>query len=371
MSPAEENKSSAPAQRGRQRVRLELSEEAERYVRTDAPLEARMMAAGGALPLPPVELATVLFVLANDPETEIKERAQASLIGLPDNVCEAALSGAAHPSMLSYCAHLYRESAPRSERIALNPKSDDNTIAFLATLPFKRVVEIVSNNQERMLRCPEIVEALGNNPLTGRAVIDRILSFLGLERPEGEVLDEQELPPLDPVDDEEASAVLRAVLGSDVSTFARELIDDDAELDEEQAGSIWTLVQNMSVFDKIKLARLGNKEARSLLVRDPNKLVASAAVRSPKCSDLEVVAFAKSRNVTDEVLRIIASSREWTRIYQVKLALAGNPKTPQPAAVKFLHYLQDKDLKNMMKSKEVPSVIATQSRRILQKKGKI
>ncbi len=330
-----------------------------------------MMAAGGGLPLPPVELATVLFVLSHDGETDVKERARASLEALPDNVIEPALSSPAHPSMLSFCAHLFRESAPRLERIALNPAADDVTIAFLATLPFKRVVEIVSNNQERMLRCPDIVDALGNNPLTGRAVIDRILSFLGLERPEGEVLDEQELPPLEPVDDAEASAVLQAVLGSDVSSFARELIDDDAELDDEQAGSIWALVQSMSVFDKIKLARLGNKEARGLLVRDPNKLVASAAVRSPKVTDLEVVAFAKSRNVSDEVLRIISSSREWTRNYQVKLALAGNPKTPQPAAVKFLNYLQDKDLKNLVKSKEVPSVISTQSRRILQKKGKM
>ena len=355
----------------RQQVRLELSPEAERYVRANAPVDVRMMAAGGALPLPPAELATVLFVLAHDSEAEVKERAQASLLALPDNICEAALSGPAHPSMLSYCAHLFRESAPRLERIALNASADDATIAFLATLPFKRVVEIVSNNQERMLRCPDIVDALGNNPLTGRAVIDRILSFLGLERPEGEVLDEQELPPLDPVNDEEASAVLRAVLGSDVSSFARVLIDDDAELDDAQASSVWAMVQNMSVFDKIKLARLGNKEARGLLVRDPNKLVASAAVRSPKVTDLEVIAFAKSRNVTDEVLRIIAASREWTRNYQVKLALSGNPKTPQPAAVKFLNYLQDKDLKNLMKSKEVSSVISTQCRRILQKKGKI
>ena len=52
-------------------------------------------------------------------------------------------------------------------------------------------------------------------------------------------------------------------------------------------------------------------------------------------------------------------------------ALAENPKTPQPAAVKFLHYLQDKDLKNMMKSREVSSVVSTQARRILQKKGKL
>jgi len=353
-----------------QKIRLELSAEAERYVRRDAPLDVRRLAAAGALPLPPTELVTVLFVLAHDEDSGVKERAQQSLEKLPESVCHAALEGPAHASVLSYCAHLFRDRANALERIALNAGADDATIAFLATLPHKRIVDIVSNNQERMLRCPEIVEGLGKNPLTGRAVIDRILSFLGMESGPGEDADD-ELPPPEPVTDAEANAVLQAVLGEDVSKFARELIDDDAELSEERAGSLHATLQNMSVFDKIKLARLGNKEARSLLVRDANKLVAGAAVRSPKVRDLEVVGFAKARNVSDEVLRIIAGNRDWTRNYQVKLALVGNPKTPQPAAVKFLNYLQDRDLKGLMKSKEVSSVIASQARRILQKKGKI
>ncbi len=331
------------------------------------------MAAGGALPLPPVELVTVLFVLAHDHDAGVKDRARQSLERLPDGVCHAALAGRAHASVLSYCAQLFRDNAAHLERIALNPAADDATIAFLATLPIKRVVDIVSNNQERMLRCPEIVEGLGKNPLTGRSVIDRILSFLGLELHASEAAEEEDddLPPPEPVTDEQASAVLEAVLGEDVSKFARELIDDDAEVSEEQAGSLHAALQNMSVFDKIKLARLGNKEARGLLIRDPNKLVAGAAVRSPKVTDLEIVGFAKARNVSEEVLRIVAGSREWTRNYQVKLALAGNPKTPQPAAMKFLNYLQDRDLRSLMKSKEISSVIANQARRILQKKGKL
>lgn len=354
-----------------QKIRLELSAEAERYVRREAPLDVRRLAAGGALPLPPTELITVLFVLAHDEDSSVKERAQQSLEKLPESVCHAALEGPAHASVLSYCGHLFRDRVDALERIALNAGADDATIAFLATLPHKRIVDIVSNNQERMLRCPDIVEGLGNNPLTGRAVIDRILSFLGMEGVQDGEDDEDDLPPPEPVTDEEANAVLQAVLGEDVSKFARDLIDDDAELSDERAGSLHAALQNMSVFDKIKLARLGNKEARSLLVRDSNKLVAGAAVRSPKVTDLEVVGFAKARNISDEVLRIVAGNRDWTRSYQVKLALAGNPKTPKPAAVKFLNYLQDRDLKVLMKSKEVSSVIANQARRILQKKGKI
>ena len=73
----------------------------------------------------------------------------------------------------------------------------------------------------------------------------------------------------------------------------------------------------------------------------------------------------------NDVLRIIANNREWMRSYQVKLSLATNPKCPQGTAIKYLNYLQDRDLKNVMKSKDVPSAVASHARRILTKKGKI
>ena len=127
----------------------------------------------------------------------------------------------------------------------------------------------------------------------------------------------------------------------------------------------------MTVFQKIKLGRMGNKEARSLLVRDRNKVVAVAAVTSPKITENELLSIAQSRNVCDEVIRQVANSRDATRHYMVKLALAQNPRTPQATAMQFANYLQDKDLRNLMKSKDVPSAISTHARRILMKKGKV
>jgi hypothetical protein len=357
----------------RRKIRLELSPEAARYVKRDAPVEARQLAAGGALPLPPVDLVTVLFVLTQDPDATVKERAAASLGRLPDTVMRAALEGELHPGVLAWCAESFRDRADRLEAIALNAATDDSTIAFLASLPHKRLVDIISNNQERMLRCPDIVDALGTNPLTGRSVIDRILSFLGLQGGQHETPDEPDedfAGPTVPDTDEEAKAALAALLGDDVSGFARELIEEGVVTDEDQHKSLHALVQTMSVFEKVKLARVGNQEARALLVRDSNKLVASAAVRSPKINDNEIVAFAKARNVCDEVLRIIARNPDWTRSYQVKLALAGNPKCPQQVATKLLNYLQDRDLRGIMKSRDVPAVVATHARRILQRKEK-
>jgi len=350
------------------KIRLELSPRAEKYVRRDAPRDVRLMAARGALPLPPVELATVLFALVHDDDAEVKSTARDSLEGLPEGVMGSVLTGPAHPAVLDHLAHAFAEQEDRLEKIALNPATGDATYAFLAGRPFKKLVEIVSNNQQRLLRHTPIVDALGDNPLTGRATIERILSFLGVA-PESEDDD----APVDPdeVGEEEARAALEAVLGSG---FSSKLLDENGEIDPselEQGGSLYSLIQNLSVFQKIKLGRMGNKEARGLLVRDRNKIVAMAAITSPKITENELITFAQARNVSDEVIRVISNNREITRNYQVKLALATNPKTPQATAMKFVNYLQDKDLRQLMKSKDVPSVVSTHARRILTKKGKI
>jgi hypothetical protein len=174
------------------------------------------------------------------------------------------------------------------------------------------------------------------------------------------------------VSDEDAEAALRAVLGDELGHHARELLeesDEDPLIDENS--NIYGLIQSMTVMQKIKLARMGNKEARSLLLRDRNKIVAIAAITSPKVTVQEVGTIAKARNVSDEVLRVISRNREWTRDYQVKLALATNPKCARPEAMKFVNYLQDRDLRGLMRSKDVPTAISTHARRILMKKGKI
>jgi hypothetical protein len=360
-----------PEQTEPQKIRLTLSPQAERYARRDAPREARLMAARGALPLPPLELATVLFVLHHDPDPEIKSTARESLESLPDSVCDTVLSGPAHPALLSHLAHAFKDDAGRLERIALNPAADDATLAFLASAPFVQIVEIISHNEERMLRAPEIVDALGANRLTGRSVIDRILSFLEVERDAGDADDGATTP--EAISDAKAEAALRAVLGEEMAAFARQLVEEsDGEADQDNRDlSLYSVIQNMTVFQKIRLGRMGNKEARGLLVRDRNKIVAIASITSPRITDNEVVSISQSRNVCEDVLRMISMSREWTRNYQVKLGLATNPKCPLPAAVKFVNYLQDKDLRQIMRSKDVPSAVATHARRILMKKGRL
>ncbi len=125
----------------------------------------------------------------------------------------------------------------------------------------------------------------------------------------------------------------------------------------------------MGVAEKVKLAFLGNREARDILVRDPNKMVALAAVRSPKIQESEIDAISKSKHVCDDVLRQIATTKEWAKLYHIKLNLANNSKTPVPLVMQFLPHLRELDLRKLAKSKNISQVVATQARRIAETKS--
>ena len=50
----------------------------------------------------------------------------------------------------------------------------------------------------------------------------------------------------------------------------------------------------------------GDREARSILIRDSNELCATAVINNPRITDQEVENIAAMRTVADEVLRLIA-----------------------------------------------------------------
>jgi hypothetical protein len=141
------------------------------------------------------------------------------------------------------------------------------------------------------------------------------------------------------------------------------------ELSEGEYESLYHRILEMGVAEKIKLAFLGSKEARDILVRDPNKLVAVAVVKSPKIQESEIESISKSKHVAEDVLRQIAGTKEWVKSYNIKLNLTSNPKTPLPIAMKFLAHLRELDLRRLAKSKNVSSVLATQARRLAEAKS--
>ena len=110
---------------------------------------------------------------------------------------------------------------------------------------------------------------------------------------------------------------------------------------------------------------LGDEAARAMLIRDTRRMVYLSVMKSPRLTDKEISGYAKSRNINEEVIRMIASDRDWTKNYNVKLSLVSNPKCPPNTAVNFLRVLTTKDIKNISGSRDVPGYIARQAKQIL------
>ena len=154
--------------------------------------------------------------------------------------------------------------------------------------------------------------------------------------------------------------------------FTFDLTKDHSGANAEEKGdirvSIEHQIKDMSVGQKIKLAYLGNKECRSHLIRDRNRIVAGAVVKSGRLTDQEVANYAGNKNLDSDVIREIASNREWIRKYPVKVALVNNPKTPVSQTVSLVSQLQKKDLMMLTRNRNVPSVVNEAASRLFRTK---
>ena len=108
----------------------------------------------------------------------------------------------------------------------------------------------------------------------------------------------------------------------------------------------------------------GDREARSILIRDSNKVVAMAVLHNPRVTDQEVESIAAMRTVSGEVLREVSMNRAWTRSYPIILALARNPRTPIPNAMNILPRIHTKDLKNISQNRNVSEAVRRQAFRL-------
>jgi hypothetical protein len=119
----------------------------------------------------------------------------------------------------------------------------------------------------------------------------------------------------------------------------------------------------MNVPQKMSRATKGTREERAILIRDPNKLIAVTVLSSPKLTDAEVESIAKMSSVSDEILRIISTNRNWMKNYVVVSALARNPKTPLPVSMNLLNRLSEKDLRTLSTNRNVSEVLRTTARK--------
>jgi hypothetical protein len=116
-------------------------------------------------------------------------------------------------------------------------------------------------------------------------------------------------------------------------------------------------INKLDVKGRIQLALKGNKEERSILIRDGTKVVALAVLEAPKLSDGEVEKFALQKNVLEAVLRQIPLKRRFMKNYIVVRNLVSNPRTPLDLSLGMMKHLLTQDLKNVSANKEVSETV--------------
>ena len=125
----------------------------------------------------------------------------------------------------------------------------------------------------------------------------------------------------------------------------------------------------LKLYEKVRLATLGNANCRQVLLRDPNRMVALAAVRSPQITDGEIVKAAGNRALSEDVIRYIANRKELIKLYGVRLALVGNPKCGLAVALRLLPTLNAEDIKQLARSKNVPGALALAAKKLAATRG--
>jgi hypothetical protein len=343
-----------------------------------------MAAAKGLLPLPPRELLLVLMAALHDAAPEVAQAAAHTLQTLPDKLLLSALGH--HPKELPAAlwtplAHVVAQRPDVLQAVATHQEAPDAVVADIARSAPADLVEMLANNQERCLRSQALVEALCHNAALGRASLDRVFDFLvrsGIfyaELPQSA----EALARLTPT--EVTAAAQKVVLPSSVAALLVEAPQADgappggasASLGLEAGAAdqpaarvpMLKLIGSLNAAQKVALAMKGNKEARSVLIRESNRLIATAVIKNPRITEQEVIGAAKSRSINDEVLRIICASREMTRSYAVRLALVQNPKTPVTVAVRLMPGLRQVDLRGLAKSKGVSAGVCKHAEKLL------
>jgi hypothetical protein len=149
----------------------------------------------------------------------------------------------------------------------------------------------------------------------------------------------------------------------DASAGAPEVPADGDE--EADAGQV---LASLPILQRMKLAMKGTKGQRAQLIRDSNKLVAAAVLSSPKLTESEVEAFAKMANVSEDVLRTIATNRSWVKNYGVIAGLTRNPKTPPGISMQMVQRLNERDLKMLAIDRNVPEAVRLAARKFTRPK---
>jgi len=298
-----------------------------------APRERKLAVCSGGAHLSPADRAEILTVLANDPDEVVGTRAQDVLLSQSAESFVLAIQREhALPSLFKYAAQNLVDKPGIAEALLKNR----NCPAALLT----QAVPHLSAVQAQSLA--EDLERVSESPALASA----------LERSSA----------LSP----EQKNILRDLHGPETAQDEAALADAAAiaEPDPVRRVTLLQKVAKMNVAQRVQFAVKGGSEARRTLIRDSNKVVQRAVLQSPKLTDQEVEAFAAMSSLTDEILRLIATNRNFRKNYTVVRNLLNNAKTPLDVSLHLLPTANAIDLKKLTTNKNVPETLRTTAQKL-------
>ncbi len=337
-------------------------------------LEVVATIAAGFLPLPQDELIAVLAYLAAHGEESVQQTARTSLGEVPARSLAAFASNENAPPEHLEMLLRATDDPPVLESLTRNRAVSDFAVEELARRADPEIQEVIAINHARLLRSPQILDALEANPALTPDVRRRILEtreefFAKKARQQQEAPRTQEL-----FDDDEAIAnlpvtpildLLERAAAEEAAGSPSPPSPEPLELEKKDEGkmSVFSRILTMSVSEKVQLAFKGGKSERMVLIRDRNRLVCSAVMRNPRINEQEIESIAAMRNLDDEVLRLIAMKRDWMAKYNILLSLARNPKCPIGIVLPLINRLTLRDLKGLKDDKGVSEAVRTAARK--------
>lgn len=382
---------------------------------SSVPATLMQAAARGALSVPAPEMIEILVHLANHNQI-FGEQARMTLAGWDEKSSLAAASDPVTPQeVLNYLINPENLRPCLLPAMLENPSVPVEALITIAATGGKEITDALRQSP-RAQHAPEVLSALASNSnvsATETASIHQQLAAAGFEdaiHDETAAPDEADAPiaayltehaaalaaegekPFNPIggiymDEQPEARAASAEQGSQPSEAAPDMVSatvPSAEpstatqahaatssgaaakpalkakkkpAPEEERGSALQKIARLDIKGRIQLAMKGDKEMRSILVRDGTKLVALAVLESPKISDGEVEKIAAQKNVLEAVLRQIPMKRRFMKNYIVIRNLVANPRTPLDISLGLMKNLLVNDLRNLASNKDVSETV--------------
>ncbi len=342
------------------------------YVTKNVTDQSKSQMAQGRLPLVPQDSLLLSYFWLFDEDERVVKLVKRFFTQIDERFFAALRLDTLNEHILYFLCRVSFEQSARLMKLLSEPLvSDRSRMMIAAQVTFPEVHAMLLDNQLRLLRAPGIIRSLAKNETVLRSELDRGIDFLVRE---GVFLDDVDafadafvrLGKADMLE-----SVLRIKTTEDAHLpgsieEVEKLAEVDSEAPVEEKKEKRKPLGRYPIPTQIKLGMIGDHAFAIEACKSNIRLVANAGISNARIRDGDIPRLAKDKSLHVDVIRAICMNGEWTKAYAVKLALLQNPKTPLTVAIRWLPLLRVSDLKTLAKSKQVPTQIQTQAKKLFE-----